>query len=47
MLVVGGVVCGVVGAELGERVECLQDGSVPSIFLILGTHLSVQYSAWR
>ena len=47
MLAVGEVVYGVVGAGLGEQVECLQDGSVPSIFSILDKHLSVLSSAWR
>ena len=47
MLAVDGVVCDAAGAELVELLEFLQDGSVPSIFSILGTHLSVQCSAWR
>ena len=47
MLAVDGVVCDVVGAEPVERVECLQDGNVPSIFSILDKHLLVQNSAWR
>ena len=47
MLAVDGVVCGAAGTEPVERVECLLDGNVPSIFLILDKHPSVQNSAWQ